>query len=278
MAHRLTGLAIVVFWVVATGWLVWHDIVPAWTAQDPPRVVARDWVERYGKQSAFGIYDAFGRRVGGIWTRYRSAGSTDREDEIYMDAVPLVGPTFVHIKSVFDIQGRLDEIDLSVLGAWEPIRIHGERYPSQFAFKIDAGTFKKVFKIDASAAGTFSASFRPFDAMPDLAVGQSWRMQVFNPVAVVTGVGDEFIPMLVKVVGRDLIRIEGELRDCLIVEAPNTKAWVERRSGIVLRQQITLPVGGTYTIKYEPYDDDARRAAAERFESYRKRVSGLRND
>lgn len=268
MLHRMIGFAVVLFWTIATGWLVWHDILPAWTAQDPPGVVAADWVKRYGRRAQFGIYDNGDRRIGGIWTRYTSGSATDREDEIFIDDLALIGPTYVHIKSVFDVRGRLDEIDISLLGAWNPIRIRGERFPSQFAFKVEAGTVRHVFKIDAAFAGTFSATFRPFDAMPDLTVGQSWHMQIFNPVAAVTGVGDEFIPVLVKVVGTEMFHVGGQPRDCLIVEAPNVRAWVERRSGVVLRQQIDLPVGGTITINFEPYDELARRRAAGRFDRY----------
>ncbi|MEE9296771.1 MAG: hypothetical protein V3W34_17645 [Phycisphaerae bacterium] len=268
MPHRMMGFAIVLFWVIATSWLVWHDIVPVWTAQDPPKVVASNWVRRHGEKVQFGVYDESGRWIGGIWTEYSSATSTDREDEIYFDDLPVLGPACVHVKSIFDVDGRLDEIDISVLGAWDPVRIHGERFPSQFAFKIDAGAFQQTFKIDLDLAGMFSATFRPFDAMPELSVGQAWRMQVFNPIAAVTGIGDKFIPMLVSVVGREVIRIDGRLRDCFIVQASGVKAWVERSSGVVLHQEITLPIGGTITVRYERYDDDARRRAAKRFESH----------
>jgi hypothetical protein len=270
MVYRLSGFGIFVFWFVATSWLVWHDIVPAWTAQDPPRVVASDWVEKYGRRSQFGVFDQRGRRVGGIWTTYSSGSATDREDEVFLFDAPLIGPLYLSIKSEYDIDGQLDEIDLAVLGSWQPIRIHGERYPSQFAFRIDAGRPGEVFKIDLPLAGRFSGSFRPFDAMPDLTEGQSWRMQVFNPFAAVTGVGDKFIPMLVRVTGRELILVDGQSRDCLTVEAPNVKAWVEQTSGVVWVQEVRLPVGGTYTIRYERYDNEARKHAVQRFASIKR--------
>lgn len=272
MLARSIGFGIVLFWAVATSWLVWRDVLPAWTAQDPPKVVAAEWVKRYGREAQFGVFDTDGRRIGGIWTRYTSGSTTDREDDIYLDDCPLLGPTHIHVKSVFDVEGQLDEIDIEVLGHWNPIRIHGERFPSQFAIRIDAGLTKQVFKIDLARAGTFSDMFRPFDAMPNLRVGQSWRMQVFNPLAAVTGIGHRFIPMLVRVVGREMLRLNGELKDCLIVESTNVKAWVDRRSGVVLIQEVTLPVGGTYTVKCEPYDETARRDASGYFARYRHQL------
>ncbi|NOS99932.1 MAG: hypothetical protein HOP29_04835 [Phycisphaerales bacterium] len=266
MTHRLVGLAIVVFWVVATSWLVWHDIVPAWTAQEPPRMVAADWVQQFGRQVQYGILNHDGRRVGGIWTRYTSGSSTDREDEIYVRDVPLLGSAYLLIRSSYDAAGLLDEVDINVLGHWDPIRIHGERFPKEFAFRLEAGAVKQAFKIDLALAGTFSDVFRPFDVMPQLEVGQSWRMQVFNPVATVTGVGDRFIPMLVKVVGRDVLHVDGQPRDCMIVEAGQAQAWVERRSGLALKQKINLPILGGYTVLMEGYDDAARLEAKRRFD------------
>ncbi len=275
MLHKWIGFTIVMGWAIATSWLVWHDIVPGWTAQDPPRVVASDWVNRYGRQSHFGIYNQRGERIGGIWTRYTSAASTDRIDEIYINDMRTIGAICVHIKSIFDLAGKLDEVDMNVLSAAAdiaPIRIHGERFPSQFAFRLDAGAVKHVFKVDLAMAGTFSATFRPFDAMPNLTVGQSWRMQVFNPIAALTGFGDEFIPMVVKVVGREPVRTGGALHDCLIIESSGLKGWVDRTSGVVLLQEISVPLGGTYTIKNEEYVEMERKHAAKQFEDLRDGV------
>jgi len=270
MLQRMSGLGIVVFWVVSTSWLVWHDVVPAWTAQQPPRAVARGWIEQYGRESQFGIYDQWDRRIGGVWTRYTSGTSTDRQDEIYVHELPILGAAFIEIRSSFNLAGQLDEIDIAVLGDWTPVRIHGERYHKEFAFRIDSGLFKQAFKIDLAVAGTFSDMFRPFDAMPNLQVGQAWRMQVFNPAAVVLGVGERFTQKLVQVTAREVIELNGGPRDCLVVEAPNVKAWVERSSGLVLVQQITLPIGGTYTVKMEPHDADALRRASDAFQQSRK--------
>lgn len=275
MIHRLMGLGVVVFWLVATSWLFWHDILPAWTAQQPPRVVARAWVEQYGRQSQFGIYDPWDRRIGGIWTQYSSGASTDREDNIYVQDFPLLGPSHVEIRSSFNLSGQLDEIDIAVLGQWNPIRIHGERFHKEFAFRIDAGVFRQAFKIDLAMAGTFSDVFRPFDAMPELRVGQSWRMQVFNPVAVVTGAGDRFVQKVVRVTAREVIELNGSVRDCFVVEAPNVKAWVECRSGLVLVQEIALPVGGTFSVKFEEYDPQALVHARAVFDASREQYERL---
>ena len=42
MLARFGALCSVVFWAVMMGWLAWHDLWPAWTAQEPPDVGLRD--------------------------------------------------------------------------------------------------------------------------------------------------------------------------------------------------------------------------------------------
>jgi hypothetical protein len=270
MVNRLAGFAIILFWCIAMSWLLWHDVAPAWTAQDPPKVVAADWVNQYGHEAQFGIYNAQGRNVGTIWTIYNTGSTTDRRDHIYLHDFPILGAAYIDIESTFGVEGMLDEIDIALLGSWGSIRIHGERYPSQFAFRVDFGVMNQVFKIDSAWAGIFSDMFRPFDTMPTLEVGQAWRMQVFNPFAAITGVGDPFIPMVVRVVGREVIEVDGQATDCLIVEAPNARAWVDRRSGVVVVQEVELPIGGKHTVRYEPYDEDARLRAKQVFEDIQK--------
>ncbi len=269
MVARFTGWVIFIFWMVSMCWLMMHDVIPAWTAQDPPRVVAADWVERYGKESQYGIFDDHGFRIGGIWTTYASGAATDREDEIYLKRLPLIGPMHLWVRSIYDLDGALDELDMAILGDWSPIRIKGEQFGEKFAVHIDAGAIKhrQVFKLERSGAGMISGAIRPFDAMPDLTEGQSWRMQVMNPVAAVTGVGSKFIPMLVKVVGSETIEVEGVLRDCFIVEADRVRAWVDATNGKVWSQEIRLPFG-TYTVRLETYDKTMLEGAARAFERY----------
>jgi hypothetical protein len=270
MPHRITGFAIFSLWAASMAWLATHDIIPAWTAQDPPRAVASGWVARFGARSQYGIFDHRDHRIGGIWSTYASGAATEREDEIYLTRFPLTGPMHVYVKSMFDIEGALDELEVAILGDWHPIRIKGEVFASKFAVHIDAGSIshRQVFKIDGNLAGIISDAFRPFDAMPELTIGQSWRMQVLNPVAVVTGVGNQFMPMLARVVGSESIEVAGAVRDCFIVETSQARAWVDMLSGKVWSQELRLPFG-TFSVRLETYDDDMRKAAARRFDTRR---------
>jgi hypothetical protein len=88
-------------------------------------------------------------------------------------------------------------------------------------------------------------------------------MQVFNPVAALTGVKSRFIPMTVSVVGEETITTADGKRRCFVVEAPNARAWVDGH-GVVHVQEITLPVTGPIRIVREAGFDDEARIAAEK--------------
>ncbi len=277
MGVRPVGISIVLFWAVSTGWLIWKDIIPAWTAQEPPRVVAADWIRQYGENAQFGIFDHKDRRVGSIWTSYRGGTSTDREDDIFIDRAPIVGPMHLHLVSLFDIEGRLDEFDADIFALDQHVQIHGERFPTQFAFRMSTGTAVHRFKVHLSRAGRFSEAFRPFDSMPNLEVGQSWQMQVLNPIAMITGTGDEFLPMLVRVAGREKRMIDGGPKECFIVETATATAWVDVSSGVVWEQQVKLPFG-TYNIRYESYDAERKKRVSQQFQTWEGFTDGVHLD
>ncbi|UCF34106.1 MAG: hypothetical protein JSV78_02125 [Phycisphaerales bacterium] len=280
MTSKFLGLLIFCFWAASMGWLVAHDVWPAISAQDVPVLRATEWLESEGRESQAGIFDQSGR-IGTAWTTYliddvrvpveraraSSSGSSTRtvestsiirSDLIIIDRFPLpVTPLRVKIDSTFNPKGELDEFTLRLRAQDREIKMHGERFHADFSFELEAGPKEYFFKIPLSDAGTITGAFSPFAQLPDLQVGQSWRMQVFNPLSAVAGVGDRFIPMLAQVTGRENITLHGVVRSCLVVEAAGAKAWVDRH-GVVLRQETSLPVGGTITIIREPFDEESR--------------------
>jgi len=90
---------------------------------------------RSGQFAHFGIYDTEGHKVGGIWTEYiSSAASTDRTDDIYLNDLHTVGPMCTYVKSVFDVDGRLDEISES--GVASPLKMGATTFGN---YRIKAG-------------------------------------------------------------------------------------------------------------------------------------------
>ncbi|GJM23635.1 MAG: hypothetical protein DHS20C16_00500 [Phycisphaerae bacterium] len=258
MISRLGLIALFIFWLASMAWLGWHDVWPAWTAVDAPRFDGGDWLTEETSQSQLRIVDQFKRRVGTVWTEYtENKARISRNDTVWIDGLGPVPMLRIEIDSDFTKEGHLDEIQMDLFGAGEKFKLLGERYSGHLAFKMDLGTRTQYFKVDAAAVGTVDSMFRPFATLPRLEVGQSWRTHVFNPLAALTGVGSKLIPMLVKVTGWESIKTdEGEAK-CFVIEAGKARAWV-KTNGVVVRQVVTLPIGGTLSIEAEPYNADRR--------------------
>lgn len=260
MFTRTTGLLIIPSWLAAMSWLVVHDVLPGWTAQEPPVVRASEWLRNEGSRAQFAIFDDQGR-LGTAWTRYIiDEGSIQRQDFVGIDRlIPGIAPLRMVIDSVFTAHGALDEFTLRLKNESATVSLHGERFHSAFSFTFESGGISSAFKIPLTDGEVLAAAFNPLAQLSELRVGQSWRMQVFNPVAALTGFGKRFIPMLVTVTGEERIATVGGTINCMVVEAANAKAWVDAR-GAVQVQEMTLPLLGKIRIVREPeFDEEARK-------------------
>lgn len=258
MISRLWFILLLLFWLASMGWLVSHDVWPAWTAVDVPKYDGGDWLTDETRRTQLRIVDERKRRVGTVWTEYnKSKAGVSRTDIIWIKSLGIIPPLRIEMDSDFTLDGHLDQIEMDLFGAGQKFNLLGERYSGHLAFKLDFGTQQQYFKVDAAAVGTVDSMFRPFATLPRLEVGHSWRMHVFNPMAAITGVGSKLIPMLVKVTGWEMIRTpEGNFK-CFVIEAGGARAWV-KPNGVVVRQEVKMPIGGTLTIETEPYDVDRR--------------------
>ena len=243
-------------------WLVAKDMWPGLSAQDPPPLVVTDWLRQQGAQVQFAIHGEDGR-LGTIWTAYDiDRDSLQRHDLIWIERFPLdVAPLRMKVDSVFTADGVLDEINVEIESHKGSVRLHGERFHKNFSFTFESGLIDKTFKIPLADGGFISGGLSPFGQLVDMKVGDRWRMQVFNPIAALTGIGDKFIPTLIEVTGRETVVTPVGTTDCLVVESPHAKAWVDEH-GAVLVQEMTLPLVGKLRMVREPsYDAEARKRA-----------------
>ena len=260
MFTRATGLFIVPVWLAAMGWIGYHDIWPTLIAQEPPRLVPSEWLKQEGKQTQYAIYRE-GERIGTIWTRYTAGeDAVQVNDLIWIDRLPVpIAPLRATAETVFTPDGLLDEITVQLENYSAKFKLHGERFHAHFAFNFESGPIDRAFKIPLSDGATISGAFHPFGQLGHLRVGQSWKMQVYNPIADLIGIGDRFVSVLVRVTGAEsIVTTEGK-KHCFIVESPASKAWVNGR-GEVLVQESTLPVIGKIRIVRESgFDEDMLR-------------------
>lgn len=246
-------------WLLAMTWLVSHDIAPHWTASAPPPLRSGEWLDS-GTKIQYTIHDQFGP-MGSVWTEYLvDDRSLRRDDLIWIERLPVdLAPIQIVVESVFTGEGVLDEFSIRLEtdgAARAKALLHGERFHSDFSFTLESGPLERSFKIPLVESGLVSGAFHPFGALTGLQVGQRWRMQVVNPIALVTGIGSQFIPMLVEVTGEERIETRNGSVNCFVVESPSARAWVDAQ-GNVRAQEMELPMIGRMRLVREATYDQA---------------------
>ncbi len=276
MFTRTTGLLIVPIWFVAMGWLVMHDVWPHLAANDPPSLQITEWLKTTGEKSQFDILNDQGGSIGTIWSTYSidEGNATTREDLAYIERFALpIAPLTASVNSVFTAAGLLDEFTVRLSNFAGNLELHGERFHAAFSFTLEgfvAGKrIESRFKLPLTDTGLLTNAFQPFAQLANLSVGQTWRMQVYNPVAAVTGMGDRFLDMLVTVTDREKRITATGIYDCFVVESDHAKAWVDDH-GVVHEQEINLPVVGKLRVVRQPEYDAKARTAARRIALYGK--------
>jgi hypothetical protein len=255
MLNKLVYAAIVLFWIGAMSWLVRHDVIPALTARDVPSIKAEGWLEGEKRESQARIEDKTGKRIGTIWSTHTAGrNGVSRSDVFLSERLPPLPRLRIQVDADFTLDGELDEVLLEVDGIGKRIKLEGENMSGNLAFILWVGQRRQLFKIDADAAGMLGDVFRPFPALPNIEVGQSWRMHVVNPLAAISGFGSKLIPMIVKVRARERLLTDQGAVECFVVETDHgARAWVDA-DGTVLRQEADVPIGGRLTVVAEPFN------------------------
>jgi hypothetical protein len=262
---RATGFVIVPLWLAAMGWLIAHDIMPAWTALEVPPFKMTESMKLGGGSSQHVLLDDAGE-MGRLWTTYLiDENSIRRDDLIWIDRVPAdIAPLRVLATSTFTGDGVLDELTVIIENEEHTFRLHGERFATDFSFTLDTGDpHVKAFKVPIADGSMVTAAFNPFGSLGELEVGQRWRIQVFNPAATLMPLGDRFFRMVVEVTGEERIKTPFGERNCLVVESPNARAWVDA-TGAVIKQELALPLIGKFTVLREPEFDQDKYVSAKR--------------
>ncbi len=259
--YRLLSVGIVISWAAAMGTLFMRDVYPAWTAQDAPPMT-HDQLARFGGHAQqLGIYDGQGKRRGTAWSDISSAGSnTAIHGTIYLEDLPMVPVLLVETSTEFDEKGELDNFTLQVFGVpLTTIRVHGERHGIYFPCEIHVGPLFRQANLEMAASCMLGESFRPFSYLPTLKVGQSWRMQVIDPLSAALGSSTRFVPVVARVTGKEMLAAGNGSKECFVVETSpgQAKAWVDPE-GHVLKQEVNVPGFGKLSVVDEKYEEDAR--------------------
>jgi hypothetical protein len=258
--QRLLGVGIVLMWATAMAALFVRDVWPSWTAQDAPPMT-RAQLGRLAREQQVGIFDAQDRRVGTAWSDISAKGDNPAiQGTVYVENLSILPRILVESLTEFDDQGELDSFNLEVFGVpLTNIRIHGERHGIYFPCELQLGPVFRQANLDASASRLIGDALRPFNYLPTLKVGQSWRMQVVDPMAAATTGKTQFTSVVARVTGKATLERDGKTLECFIVDTSpgQAKAWVGP-DGRVYEQQVQLPGLGRLSVRDEPYSSKER--------------------
>lgn len=269
MLNRWIGIGALLFMLAGNTSLFIHDILPRWTAGDPPRfeTQTQDGVRCDRVQT--GIFDHRNRNVGRSWTQiqkqsdYMSVTSTTLLNSISLPDGLNTPAVRVDTDLRYSQENQaLHDLTITLHGLPLPAMFSGEFIPpDQFACRWHAGARRGMFVLDASSTRAFGEVLRPFTRLPGLRVGQTWRLQLMNPLSgALPGLNSQGLvdePEVVRVTRTELIEHGGQAQEAFVVEAPRLRAWVAA-DGKVLRQEIELlPLLGRLVMEDEPFDERA---------------------
>jgi hypothetical protein len=267
--NRTFGVAVAVAWLIGMTALVQRDVVPFWTAQEAPSRIFPEIALQVA------IHNEAGVRLGTTWvTTTPTESITTTHSTTLLDlrpiatALPWPGPILCDTTLTYVRDGVLDQFRFRLEGTEVPILVVGERCGRDFSCTTTIGQVTNTVPLDGRLSECLAESLRPFTYLRDLHIGQSWRIRLLNPLALLWEQRPEFNMSLATVTGRETIDHRGRPVECFRIEAQGSVAWADD-TGRVVRQEVRLPLLGRWVLTDEPYDRDARRAAIAMIRGYR---------
>jgi hypothetical protein len=261
MPSRPACVAILLFWVYATGELLRRDVLPDYWVTPPPdlRTIAAaeedarptQWELLVADDSAFRSLRSVGRAV--TESKRHLDGGTDLIGLVRFDSGNLLKGTRFQTEhnEQLDISNRL-EIDRS--GNLKRLRAVVRAASDNFDLvSIDGQVNGRTIEVKARGPmpllnwtktfpyepkGMIQNSIGPIDRLPGLQAGQRWVTRVVNPL---TGRVED---VKVEVTGKHAIQWNNEVVQTLEVvqhmSPISARTWV-RKDGLVLRQEVPFP-------------------------------------
>jgi hypothetical protein len=254
----LIGVLIIIVWGAAAAALIRRDVLPFWYAEQRATGAPQE-----DGEFQLGVFLG-DRRVGTSWTKsVRNVSLTNVNSATVLETsiIPLpvvkqrMGSRILFDTTLnFQTGGALSSFDTQVYGLpVSPIRLEGQLLGIDYSCVARFGDVQQKFSIDARLSRELGESLRPFTNLSDLKVGQSWQLNIIDPISLLSGVTPDFRRVLVRVTRRETIQLDGRSASCFRVESDMAVAWVNDE-GRVLKQTIQMPLIGTITLLDEPYD------------------------
>lgn len=264
--NRWIGIACLTFCLSVNTALFLRDVLPRWTASRPPPPPASALRVNEEKRTQLAIYNDSGNLVGRSWTiATRTVEALAIRTRTRLSGMMLPGQAStpdVTVQSDFfyDNQLRLSDLSVNVGGLGIPIGLRGESVPPDaLSCEWQFDTHRGRFVLEGPATESLLDLTRPFDELTSLEVGQTWSVQVFNPLTgLLSGLnGPEMRmePAIFRVTGVEVLEHRGQRVECHVVEGERIRAWIAP-GGRAIRQMVTLPLVGELTLVDEPFSQE----------------------
>ena len=274
MINRWIGIVTLGLMLSVNSALVLRDLCPRWLASDPPISKALRLQTGQRIETQYGIFNGEGQRIGTSWTqssRNEDITSIQHRTILAGDTLPIslkFGALRLDTNMIYRDSDQVDEIRVYIYGLGFPIKLEGQHFPpDDFACRWQVGEERGDWVIPGSYTRGLGDIIRPFDSLTELTVGQSWRLELLNPLTGLFsdfGAGDMTMEgIYVRVTRLEEIEHHGQRVEAFVLEAENLRAWVSHK-GTVMRQELTIPLVGTLVLVDEPYDDEMRQLEIQR--------------
>lgn len=271
MINRWIGITSAALMLLANGTLVFKDLVPTWLAGDPPPNDLQLLGAGEKRYVQVGIYDERNACVGTSWTVSHVSGTLlTVHSWTLLRPLRLPGDTRtpqirVHTVLTYQMTSGLDTLRIDVAGLPMPLTFSGEFVPpDDFPCNWRFGTQSGSFVLTADATRALGDVIRPFDRLPGLYVGQTWRLRLFDPLEHMMprwgGMDLSGQSVLVHVTGKETIEHGGRSVETFRVETRGAVAWADG-DGRVLRQVVEVPLLGKLRLEDEEFVEEDFRAA-----------------
>lgn len=270
--NRWLGISSCGLMLIVNALLFNRDLAPRWFAGDKPPSGVIGIGDEVDSQAR--IEDGDGNVIGRTWTRtscskeLRAIRSATYLDRLAAGGGLLGSKVLIGTEIVFTADGQLSTIGMKVEGLPIGLQLRGEFYePDNLACTWQVADMRGTFVLEGVDSKAVADMSKPFDRLTGLYVGQSWRMELLNPLQSLLPKGAATIdsePVIVRVTGRERIEHAGGQVDAFVVDADRVRAWVGP-DGLVLRQEVDMPLLGRLTLIAEPYDRDLREAHSKRW-------------
>ncbi len=271
MPSRWICLLIIIFWLLANGWLLWHDLLPTLQPGQPPPITI-DLLDEVSNQYAEAEWSvsANGREAYSAFTR--SERDKDNPD-LYMlrfrlrpAALPTGAPPNEG-GGIFKANVMTSYCWVTHDGQFRRLEARVNITPggsgevdASFDGHVQEGLFYSHYRVRAPFFGTMEGNLdpipighnsavmvpiHPLQRLLDLRPGQTWQVPTLDLLPGLEG-GMRLRQVQARVLPEfQSVRWKDHDAPCYVIEYRSggdeeTRTWVERDSGLVLQQETTL--------------------------------------